>query len=634
MEIAPETTMETAEKPTFIVPGTCVARQHHDPADSPRPARLRLRPRDPRARQVYLTKALGDLPRLIGAIDRNPLSPTYGCFDRQYWHYRTAAFPSAMYQEAVLPLALAYRHPLPENRWHKQPRLLELAVAGMRFAVRSIHPDGSCDDYYPYERALGAAVFSLVAIARAYELLGLADEEIRAGILRRARWVAEHDESGRLTNHHALAALGLLHASRLTGEGSLARAAEARLDRVLQWQDTEGWFHEYDGADPGYQTVTIDCLAKCRGMIGAAEMNRHQLSDEQSLRARVDDSLARAVDFARHFLHPDDTYGGEYGSRGTSHFQPHGCELLARHNAAAADLADAYLRALAAGQAAEMADDRLLAHRTGNFLEAYLDWSPERPDGDALASTGDGEESIHHFPAAGLLVRRAGNVQTIVSTARGGVFKHFPGSSSRHPAAPVCDAGLILETDGGRVATSQQHNRSREICHGVDAGLPPASPSANTPEKHGATPGVTVGGQLAWVGFQRATPLRQSVFHLGMISVGRHCRTFVRRLLQRWLITGRRRCPIHHTRHIQWLAERPGSQPGGSDCPRLRVTDTIELRDRRLHVKRMALGADMQTAYVAACGVYQPSTLLPWTDLVDHVEQLNRERRVTVVREW
>ena len=47
----------------------------------------------------------------------------------------------------------------------------------------------------------------------------------------------------------------------------------------------------------------------------------------------------------------------------------------------------------------------------------------------------------------------------------------------------------------------------------------------------------------------------------------------------------------------------------------------------------MAFGTDHQSAYVAAGGVYQDGVLVPWTDLAPYVDRLNRERRVTVVRE-
>ena len=90
-------------------------------------------------------------------VDRNPYSPTYGSFDRSYWHYRTMDFPCGMYQEFVLPLALVYAYDFPDNPYYRKERVKELALAGIDFARRSSHRDGSCDDYFPYERALGVA---------------------------------------------------------------------------------------------------------------------------------------------------------------------------------------------------------------------------------------------------------------------------------------------------------------------------------------------------------------------------------------------------------------------------------------------------------------------------------------------
>lgn len=556
--------------------------------------------RDADLRRRYLDVALADVPRLLGAIDRNPFRPTYGCLDREFWHYRTASFASGMYQEGVLALALVFAHRLPGNRWFGSPRVRELAVAGIGFAARSSHQDGSCDDYYPFERALGAAVFSLVACARAYQVLGLDDPELIAWLERRARWVARHGESGRLANHHALAALGLLHVAQITGKGAYREAADERLRTVLAWQHEEGWFEEYGGADPGYQTVTIDCLAKWRGATGDR---------------RADEPLKRAVRFARLFLHPDDSYGGEYGSRGTYHYYPHGMELLARENADAADLADGYLRGLspfpAAWRQAHLSDDRLVVHRPANMIEAYLDWSPERPPAE--------EEGLGPvqavLPGAGMIVRRDGPRHTIVSAARGGVFKHFDGDRP-----PVTDAGLILETADGRVAVSQMHEkRGQNYFPGGWAG------------KKSSDPFFTVSGPLVWASFETATPLKQAIFHAGMCLVGRWCRGLVRRLLQRRLITGRRTAPIRLTRTFEFLDPPEDGLATGTT---LRVTDVIELLRPRVRVRRMAFGTDHQAAYVAASGVYQESVLRPWTDLGEYVEELNRAGRVVVVREF
>lgn len=540
--------------------------------------------RDPALRQLYSRTALAQLPRLLGAIDRNPFRSTYGCLDRQFWHYRTSDFPSEMYQEGVLALALVYARDLPGNRWKSEPRVRELAIAGMRYAARSCHRDGSCDDYYPFERALGAAVFSLQAAARAYELLELDDPELRAWIVRRGDWLLKHDESGRLANHQALAAIGLLRAAVITGRNEYREAAAARISRVLAWQSSEGWFEEYGGADPGYQTATIDCLAQYRRLTGAAWL---------------DDPLRRAVAFARLFLHPDSSYGGEYGSRGTHHFYPHGMELLAGEDAAAADLADGFLHSLAHGKHAWFDDDRMFAHRLGSLIEAYEDWSPRRLSPAAMC------DFTVRLPQAQLFVRRRSGQHTIISAARGGVCKRF---SVDH--APWTDAGLVIELIDGRQAVSQKQ------CSVVGGQWSVAD----------RPPTTTISRFLHWSRAETATPLKLAVFRLGLWSVGRWCRTLVRRALQRKLITGRRECPIRFIRTFEFV-------PTDASDEILRVTDRIELVDRRLRVRRMGYGTDHQTDYVAACGVYQDSVLQPWTDLNAYVDELNERRSVTIVRD-
>ncbi len=48
----------------------------------------------------------------------------------------------------------------------------------------------------------------------------------------------------------------------------------------------------------------------------------------------------------------------------------------------------------------------------------------------------------------------------------------------------------------------------------------------------------------------------------------------------------------------------------------------------------MSFGTDHQAAYVAASGVYQDAVLQPWQDLSEHVERLNCQQSVTLVRQW
>lgn len=570
--------------------------------------------RDPSLRAGYAQLALAEIPRLIGQLDRNPFRKTYGCFDREYFHYRTSDFPSEMYQEAVGPLAFVYAHAMPGNRWHGAERLRELVLAALKYAARSCHPDGSCDDYYPYERALGAAVFSLCAAAEAVELTGVDDPEVLAFLAKRATWIAAHDESGHLANHHALAARGLYHVAKIFGDASLAKAADERVAQVLAWQSPEGWFEEYGGADPGYQTVTIDALVACRALGSQADL---------------DQPLANAVAFARHFLHPDHSYGGEYGSRGTYHFYPHGFERLAATLPAAADLADGFLLAVQHGKQAYFSDDRMYVHRLGNLLAAYRDWSSERaiedsaehaaeqstinagsrstaasPSSMAARSTAASPPTAASpsitFPQAQLAVHRTPATCTILSLARGGIVKHFCGAE-----LVANDAGAILELADGRIAVSQMHDRARTIAWPTDS-------TAAT---------YSVRGPMHAARHETATPLKLVIFRLLLLTIGRFCRTFVRLLLQRRLITGRKPLSIEHARGI--TIEASGT---------LRIVDEITLADPRLEVRRLSFGVDHQTTYVAACGVYQDAALLPWFDGSGYVDELNRARKVRIER--
>ena len=74
------------------------------------------------------------------------------------------------------------------------------------------------------------------------------------------------------------------------------------------------WPLEYDGFDPGYETLGIQYLARYW---------------EKTRDARVLASLRRAVAFFAHAVHPDGSVGGAYGSRHTRLYFPAGFEILA-----------------------------------------------------------------------------------------------------------------------------------------------------------------------------------------------------------------------------------------------------------------------------------------------------------------
>ncbi len=62
---------------------------------------------DMSTRDLFAKEALAQIPKILTLQDRNPHSPTYGCFDRTFWQYKVIDFPAGMSQEFVYPLALA-----------------------------------------------------------------------------------------------------------------------------------------------------------------------------------------------------------------------------------------------------------------------------------------------------------------------------------------------------------------------------------------------------------------------------------------------------------------------------------------------------------------------------------------------
>ncbi|QGJ68739.1 Hypothetical protein PBC10988_4010 [Planctomycetales bacterium 10988] len=558
--------------------------------------------RDPSLRKLYSDHAIKEVPRLLTAVDRNPFRETYGCFDREYWHFRTSDFPSEMYQEAVWPLALIYKHRYPNNRWQGEEKLRELAIAGMHFAAKSCHADGSCDDYYPYERALGAAVFSFQAATAAYQLLDLRDEKLLNWFAKRARWIAEHQESGNLTNHHALAALALLRYSQIIKSEEYRKLAWQRMEQVLAWQNEEGWFEEYGGADPGYQTVTLECLLQFRALEKTDTIHKSETYSPRS--HPLDRAIQKGIQFAWWFLHPDGSYGGEYGSRGTFHFYPLPFEILCKQNPWAADLAEGCLKSLQRQRSPLFCDDRLYIHRLGSFLESFLRWTPER----AVRNEKDKETKV--FNTAQIWVKKTSNdghllASTVVSAARGGIVKVTLAENQ-----VFTDCGLLFETNRGKFLTTQKHSLSRLFY--VDEN-----------EKNGK---IEVSGFAHECKFETVTPSKSILLRIVMLSIGRFFRDFVRNLLQKRLITGRKKSSLFFKRHFYWK-KRDRSEPD-----ELKIIDHLRLDDPKLEMKRMAFASDLQTSYVAATNIYQASILQPWQELPEACQHLNRHREVIIER--
>ncbi len=529
-------------------------------------------------KHLFAQAALAQIPKILTLQDRNPHSPNYGCFDRNFWQYKIIDFPSGMSQEFVWPLALVYDMPLPDNPYYQQPAIKAWVEAGILFAADSAHADGSCDDYFPFERAGGAAAFSLLACLESYRLLKLDSPKALKFFETRADWLAHHQESGRLTNHQALIVLCLELASRLLNTQKWQGAIQQRLEQVLSWQDSEGWFQEYEGCDPGYHTLTIACLARVYELGGRAD-------------ERLRDAIANGVRLASHFVHPDGSYGGEYTSRNTYNYFPHGFELVGRWLPEALSINDRFLKGLAAGRGSCYADDHIVGHHTWNYLLTWKDYVKERPP------TRYPQDGRVWLPNARILIEQRENTKLYLALNKGGAFKFF-----RDGRLVLSDTQFSLQVrSGGKVKNAVGH-------------LVGTYPCDLQPDE------ITVEGPLGWAKQKQMTPLNLMILRVVMLTVGRFFPNLIRKLLQKMLITGKNDAPFRFQRRFEW-------RDGG-----WQLTDRLTAAEGWANVGAAGIGGDQTSIYVVMSRTYQPGQLQPWKDLTPEVKQLTDRQPLEVTR--
>ncbi len=512
-------------------------------------------------RERYLNEGFSYFPKLLELVDKNRLSETYGCFDRAFWHYRTSDFPSGMYQEAVLSLAIAYRLDTLANRYFREDRIKELVIAGIDFAKRSSHRDGSCDDYFPFERASGATAFSLYACTEAYLLLSLNHPDFLEFFKKRGTYLAGYgyEESGILSNHKALIILSLFNVFLATGDSFFKDQAEVKLAHLLSLQDPEGWFPEYEGADPGYLTFTIDFLAKYF---------------QKSKDKKVIEPLVRAIEFASYFMHPDGSFGGEYGSRNTFHFIPHGFEVMAPYTLWAVSTANQFLESLRTGKRSYLDDDRIFIHYAYNFLQAYEDFYPRRQNEKVRKD----ETFEKYFENARLFVKSSKSGYAVFSTAKGGVGKIF-----KNDTLVLSDCGLVGKTAEGIKFISQVIN------------IPEFTLDENN---------LVIKGHCYEQRDIVFTPFLFVAFRLFMILFARFLpANAVRSFLQKKAILKKKKAfPLKYEKRIP-----------------LNTLDYVDyaftLSDPKIRLKELWIGSDPTFIYIATSQPYQPGNLKPWIDL-------------------
>ncbi|NJN68000.1 MAG: methyltransferase domain-containing protein [Chloroflexaceae bacterium] len=544
-------------------------------------------------RTVYAQQALSQIPRLLSNQDRNPFSPTYGCFHRDYWLDKTSDFPDAVRQFATHALALVYTHDFPGNIYRGQPKIRDWAIAGLDYWARIQHRDGSFDEFYPYERGwVGPSAFTTFTSIESCMLLkdhlpGAVAERVHQAIRRAAHFISRGEtEEDHLANHHAMACLAVWKAYRLLGDAALKAGYQQLWRGFLRYHhEGEGWSREYDGVDPGYLSATVSFLAKIYQDHPDAELLR---------------VIQQSVEFSSYFVYPNGFYAGSMGSRNTLHFYPHGYEIVARAIPLAAAMAEKMLRSLSEGKLVppEIISDRYVVYRVPEFLQAYLDYTPRPAELPPLPY--EREPFTRYFPGARVFVATLPERYVVANLAKGGVVKIF---DRQRGTLLLNDCGLIGKLANGRVVTSQWIDPSYR-CEADEQGW-------------------TVSGHLHAVPSHKLfTPLKQVLFRSALVAMGWNP-AFSHRLkgtIRKTLMLGQRPVPLHFRRSLRLNAHEP-----------LTLRDELWAAGEG-EVRSLSVGDEFFVRYVPQSRYFQSQELdIQGYTLSDgHIQALNQRQRLQI----
>jgi hypothetical protein len=267
------------------------------------------------------------LSRVLTQMDRDPDSPTFGCFDRNYWHYKICDFPSSILQQGVFTLE-AIRNGNVE--FSAPTEVLERWCLGAINALaKQVNNRGSVNEYYPFENSYPAAAFGLHAVCRIlfdwrYSAPKLLESVNWAPLRRLANHVAGRIEKHAI-NQQAIGLAGLSLAAKLDFVFPQAETIDKHATRLFNSQHSTGWFEEYGGPDFGYLTVTLDAIADYYDATG----------DPRAL-----ESIERAVNFLAKLVGADGRLPSTLNSRNSDYVVPYGLVRASSRNPLAAWLVE------------------------------------------------------------------------------------------------------------------------------------------------------------------------------------------------------------------------------------------------------------------------------------------------------
>lgn len=393
---------------------------------------------------LYFNVLQYSIPRAINMLNIDSFSEEYGNTDRDFWAWKTKDFPDATRWGILYSISIAIKKGLLREEF--VDKIVDSAITNI---YKHLDRYGSLSEAYPEEHSFATNAIVLCYVTKSLLIVkGLnfsfnqkKFKDYAEKLYPLKEFLEKHtEEHGIISNHLATASASILMWNKLTGDKS--ERWKYFLDIILENQSKEdGFYKEYEGPDPGYQTLCINYLF---------------MVYEETKIPEIKESLEKAGKFLLNFIHPDGTIGGLYGSRNTEVYYPGGIVGLARYIKEYA-LAAKYLE-----PSDPVFSQHILPHHIdpGNFAPllcsytlAAEEYEKNRKFIDKVDGTppySDEKEAI--LKDAGIFIKSTKKYYAIVNFKKGGVIKAFDKKTGK---VILDDGGIFGKTQDGRKFSNQ-----------------------------------------------------------------------------------------------------------------------------------------------------------------------------------
>ena len=474
---------------------------------------------------LYLEEIIKNLPRILSLIDNDKTSRGYGLGDRYYWAWGLTDFGNGTYQG----IANGLSHLWVSGLWPFQSSFNTFAerINSLFLGAKKLtRKDGSLEEAFPNEGSY--CVTALVA----FDLLvtiDLLDQLIDQK--KKQEWISiveplvqflikKNETHAFISNHLATAAAALFRWYELTNQDSgVVTKGEFLVSSILKNQSKEGWFKEYTGADPGYQTL-------CTYYLADLHLNQKHLN--------LLNPLSKSLQFLWHFAHPDGSFGGYYGSRSTRFYNPGGILALREEIPEAQALSSFMIRSIKESRVVTLScmDEPNLVPMFNSFawsasLVKNFSANKESFPKDLNLPCNDRNPLRKNFSDAGLLVDRGAEYYSIINYKKGGVVQHFVDYKLE-----LLDTGAVFKSSQGKFGSNQNFD--------------PKSTFEMTENK------FAIYNQVTEMPKKLPSPLQFLFLRLCCITIFRSSiiREFTKSFLVKYLITKPKAWPVWNEREI------------------------------------------------------------------------------------